>query len=176
MHVCVSICARPKILTRRKNYSSSSFSFYPKQSNINESACRAPAASAIKHVLARKALPEDVPQDDRAAVFMAISSWRHAVATHLDVVLATRIHRFGQRGCVQCAELACQAASVQVLHTLSRGEQHQQHQHQQQLELVVALLERLAMLVRIPNLRSLETVLGAWTALLRANGATVPKK
>ena len=108
---------------------------------------------------------------------MAISSCVRAVATHLDVVLAQEYIALDNADAYeQCAELACQAASVQVLHTLSRGEQHQQHQHQQQLELVVALLERLAMLVRIPNLKSLETVLGAWTALLRANGATVPKK
>ena len=109
---------------------------------------------------------------------MAISSCVRAVATHLDVVLAQEYIALDNADAYeQCAELACQAASVQVLHTLSREEQHQQHQHQQQqLELVVALLDRLAMLVRIPNLRSLETVLGAWTALLRANGATVPKK
>ncbi len=154
---------------------SSLFVVFTQQSNTNESACRAPAASAIKHVLARKPLPDDVPQDDRAVVFMAISSCVCAVTTHIDTVLAQEYNALDNADVYeQCTDLACQAASVQVLQMLSQGEQQQKQQ--QQLELVVALLERLAMLVRIPNLKSLETVLCAWTALLRANGATVPKK
>ena len=133
---------------------SSLFVVFTQQSNTNESACRAPAASAIKHVLARKPLPDDVPQDDRAVVFMAISSCVCAVTTHIDTVLAQEYNALDNADVYeQCTDLACQAASVQVLQMLSQGEQQQKQQ--QQLELVVALLERLAMLVRIPNLKSL---------------------
>ena len=98
---------------------SSLFVVFTQQSNTNESACRAPAASAIKHVLARKPLPDDVPQDDCAVVFMAISSCVCAVTTHIDTVLAQEYNALDNADVYeQCTDLACQAASVQVLQML----------------------------------------------------------
>mgnify|MGYP001299634140 CR=1 FL=1 len=56
----------------------------------------------------------------------AISSCVCAVTTHIDTVLAQEYNALDNADVYeQCTDLACQAASVQVLQMLSQGEQQQ---------------------------------------------------